>query len=122
MRTGLDSLSFFTANVIQSRWGENEVGKFLQHLALNKGVAASTQNQALNAIVFLYGSVLKRPLGKLPHVFRAKRPKRLSPFFTHIGARLSIFQVSRGVPILPVQKCAILCDRNGGRIALLQME
>jgi site-specific recombinase XerD len=39
---------------------ENEVGKFLQHLAINKGVAASTQNQALNALVFLYGSVLNQ--------------------------------------------------------------
>jgi Phage integrase, N-terminal SAM-like domain len=57
--------------------GEEEVGRFLQHLALNKGVAASTQNQALNALVFLYGSVLKRPFGKLPNVLRAKRPKRL---------------------------------------------
>jgi integron integrase len=57
--------------------GEVEVGQFLQHLALNKGVAASTQNQALNALLFLYGSVLNKPLGKLPKVFRAKRPKRL---------------------------------------------
>ena len=57
--------------------GETEVGQFLQHLALNKRVAASTQNQALNALLFLYGSVLNKPLGKLPNVFRAKRPKRL---------------------------------------------
>lgn len=57
--------------------GEAEVGQFLQHLAVNKRVAASTQNQALNALIFLYGSVLKKPLGKLPNVFRAKRPKRL---------------------------------------------
>jgi integron integrase len=57
--------------------GEEEVGQFLQHLALNKGVAASTQNQALNALVFLYSNVLNRPLGKLPNVLRAKRPKRL---------------------------------------------
>jgi site-specific recombinase XerD len=57
--------------------GETEVGQFLQHLALNKGVAASTQNQALNALLFLYGSVLNKPLGKLPNVFRAKRPNLL---------------------------------------------
>jgi integron integrase len=57
--------------------GETEVGQFLQHLALNKRVAASTQNQALNALLFLYASVLKKPLGKLPNVLRAKRPKRL---------------------------------------------
>jgi integron integrase len=57
--------------------GETELGQFLQHLAVNKRVAASTQNQALNALLFLYGSVLNKPLGKLPKVFRAKRPKRL---------------------------------------------
>jgi hypothetical protein len=34
--------------------GEVEVGQFLQHLAVNRAVAASTQNQALNALVFLY--------------------------------------------------------------------
>ncbi len=57
--------------------GETEIAQFLQHLAVNKTVAASTQNQALNALLFLYGSVLNRPLGKLPNVLRAKRPKRL---------------------------------------------
>src|SRR4051812_12288801 len=55
--------------------GEVEVGQFLQHLAFNKNVAASTQNQALNALLFLYASVLNRPLAKLPKVLRAKRPK-----------------------------------------------
>ena len=57
--------------------GETEVGQFLQHLARNKNVAASTQNQALSALLFLYLNVLKKPLGKLPAVLRAKRPKRL---------------------------------------------
>jgi len=42
--------------------GETEFGEFRQHLALNKRVAASTQNQALNALLFLYGSVLNQPL------------------------------------------------------------
>ena len=60
-----------------SEMAEAEVGQFLQHLALNKGVAASTQNQALNALLFLYNSVLQKPIGKLPNVLRAKRPKRL---------------------------------------------
>src|ERR1700730_18918666 len=52
--------------------GEEEVGRFLQHLALNKGVAASTQNQALNALVFLYSNVLNKPLGKLPKLRHVK--------------------------------------------------
>jgi integron integrase len=57
--------------------GETEVASFLEHLAVNKSVAASTQNQALNALVFLYGTVLEKPFGKLPTITRAKRPQRL---------------------------------------------
>jgi integron integrase len=57
--------------------GEIEVASFLEHLAVNKAVAASTQNQALNALVFLYGKVLQKPFGKLGTITRAKRPQRL---------------------------------------------
>src|SRR5690606_11130823 len=39
--------------------GEAEVGAFLTHLAVNKGLSASSQNQALNALVFLYRQVLE---------------------------------------------------------------
>jgi integron integrase len=56
---------------------EAEVAQFLEHLAVKRRVAASTQNQALNALVFLYSRVLGRPFGKLPDVTRAKRPVRL---------------------------------------------
>jgi hypothetical protein len=45
--------------------GEEEVGEFLTHLAVNERVAAATQNQALNAIVFLYREILKRDLGEI---------------------------------------------------------
>jgi integron integrase len=62
--------------------GEVEVASFLEHLAVNKAVAASTQNQALNALVFLYGTVLRKPFGKLRHLTRAKRPKRLPTVLT----------------------------------------
>jgi integron integrase len=56
---------------------EREVSSFLEHLAVNKAVAASTQNQALNALVFLYATVLRKPFGQLSPITRAKRPKRL---------------------------------------------
>jgi len=62
--------------------GEVEVGSFLEHLAVNKAVAASTQNQALNALVFLYGTVLRKPFGQLRDLTRAKRPKRLPTVLT----------------------------------------
>ena len=56
--------------------GEKEVEAFLMHLALNRCVAESTQNQALGAILFLYRHVLEKDLGSLDAV-RANRPKRL---------------------------------------------
>jgi len=54
-----------------------EVGEFLSYLANERHVAAATQNQALNALNFLYSKVLNQPLGELHGVVRAKRPKRL---------------------------------------------
>jgi len=42
--------------------GEEEIGEFFTHLAVNERVAAATQNQALNAIVFLYREILKETL------------------------------------------------------------
>ena len=56
--------------------GAAEVAQFLTHLAVNGRVSASTQNQALNALVFLYTQVLEIDLGKLDAV-RARRGTRL---------------------------------------------
>lgn len=56
--------------------GTEEVTRFLTHLAVNENVAASTQNQALNAIVFLYRHVLERELEGID-AKRAKKPKTL---------------------------------------------
>ena len=50
---------------------------FLETLAMRGNVAASTQNQALNALVFFYSQVLEQPLGDLGGFVRAKRPRRL---------------------------------------------
>ncbi len=57
--------------------GAPEITAFLQDLAVRGTVAASTQNQALNGLIFLYGQVLHRPPGDLGDFARAKRPKRL---------------------------------------------
>lgn len=54
---------------------EEEVTAFLTHLAVRRKVRASTQNQALSALLFLYRNVLDRELGNLDAV-RAKRPRR----------------------------------------------
>jgi len=62
--------------------GESEVGEFLTHLAVERQVAPATQNQALNALVFLYRHVLDRPLGLIEGVVRAKRRERLPVVLT----------------------------------------
>ena len=60
--------------------GEREMGEFLSHLAVNRSVSASTQKQALNAIV--YGHVLEQPLGEIGDVVRAKKPAKLPVVLT----------------------------------------
>src|SRR5918996_3996027 len=57
--------------------GAHEVSQFLSDLAVNRHVAASTQNQALSAIVFLYQEVLRQEIGWLDDVVRAKKPRKL---------------------------------------------
>lgn len=57
--------------------GPTEVEAFLTHLAVEARVAASTQNQALQALLFLYRQVLDIDLPWLENVTRASRPKRL---------------------------------------------
>ncbi len=53
---------------------EPEINAFLTHLAVQEKVSASTQNQALSALLFLYRYVLDRPLGRLGEVVRARKP------------------------------------------------
>jgi integron integrase len=62
--------------------GAAEINTFLTHLAVDGHVAASTQNQAMAALLFLYEKVLERPAGELGAVIRAKRPKRLPVVLT----------------------------------------
>jgi integron integrase len=62
--------------------GTPEIEAFLTHLAVDQKVAASTQNQALNAILFLYREVLKQDLEGRINATRAKRPKRLPTVLT----------------------------------------
>lgn len=62
--------------------GKAEVEAFLNHLAMELGVAASTQNQALNALVFLYRYVIEREIGELSDLIRAKRPAQLPVVMT----------------------------------------
>ena len=63
--------------------GEREVNAFLTDLAVRGNVSASTQNQALAALLFLYDAVLDRPLDRIEGVVRARRPRRLPVVLNH---------------------------------------
>ena len=61
---------------------EPAVNAFLTNLAVDRNVAASTQNQALAALLFLYDSVLHEPLDAIDGVIRARKPRRLPSVLT----------------------------------------
>lgn len=72
----------------------NDISQYLTWLAVHKHVAASTQNQALNAIIFLYNRVLGKKLDNIENVIRAKRSQRIPVVFsrTEIQAIFSYLQ------------------------------
>ncbi|MGA0200343.1 MAG: phage integrase N-terminal SAM-like domain-containing protein, partial [Prochlorotrichaceae cyanobacterium] len=82
--------------------GEQEVAEFLTHLAVEEKVSASTQNQALCALVFTYQHLLKQPLSDSINAVRAKRPKRLPVVLTASEVRLVLAEL-QGIPLLVVQ-------------------
>ena len=67
--------------------GEPEIAAFLSHLAADLNVAASTQNQALSALLFLFQQVLDRKLEFIAGIERARRPPKLPVVFTRDEAR-----------------------------------
>ena len=71
--------------------GISEIEVFLTHLAVEGHVAASTQNQALSALLFLYREVLKEDLERPVDAVRAKRPKRLPTVLTKDEVRKVIW-------------------------------
>src|SRR5213083_3768399 len=78
---------------------EEEVAEFLTHLARDLNVAASTQNQALSALLFLYKQVLEREIGWLEKVERAKKPPKLPVVLSRAEVK-QIFAQLRGGPKL----------------------
>ena len=81
--------------------GEGEINTFLSHLATDDKVAASTQNQALAALLFLYREVLGREIGQLEGVVRAKRPQRLPVVLSQPEVR-AVLDRMEGTPKLMV--------------------
>jgi integron integrase len=75
--------------------GETEIAEFLSSLATVRGVSASTQNQALAAILFLYQVVLARRLAWMDQIARAKTPERLPVVLTRSEVTL-LLEKTRG--------------------------
>lgn len=73
---------FFHDKRHPAEMAEPEIGRFLSSLATDGHVSASTQNQAFNALLFLYHEILDKKIGLVDGVVRAKRPQRLPVVLT----------------------------------------
>jgi integron integrase len=91
--------------------GAAEITQFLSFLAVQGNVAASTQNQALSALLFLYRNVLEQELPWLDEVVRAKRPARLPVVLTRDEVRAVIRELQG-----PARLMAILLYGAGLRL------
>jgi site-specific recombinase XerD len=78
------------------KMAEQEIKQFLTHLAVKEQVAASTQNQALCALVFLYKHVLNIEIGDFSDFLWAKRPKRMPVVFTKEESTAVLNRLSGG--------------------------
>lgn len=74
--------------------GAPEITTFLTHLAVDLKVSASTQNQALQSLIFLYREVLQLDLPLLNRVVRADKPQRLPVVLTHSEVRRVFAELS----------------------------
>jgi len=93
--------------------GEAEVAAFLSDLATVGRVAPATQNQALNAQVFLYRAVIDRPLGNIAGIVRAKPRKRLPVVLT-------VAEVARLLAALHEPVWLVACLQYGSGLRLLE--
>jgi integron integrase len=76
---------------------EPDIEAFLAHLAVHDNVAASTQDQALSAILFLYRNVLHRSLNPSLEDLRARKPKRIPTVLAREEVR-SVLDAMKGAP------------------------
>ncbi len=78
----------------RARLGKEEIRNFLSHLATDKHVSASTQNQAFSAILFLYRDVLQIELPQIEHVERPRIKKRIPVIFTRSQAKAVLSEMN----------------------------
>lgn len=74
--------------------GAIEIQQFLSHLAVKENVAASTQNQCLCALIFLYKQVLDIELPQFEEIVWAKKPKKLPVVFSKAEVKVVLDQLS----------------------------
>jgi integron integrase len=92
---------------------EPEINAFLTHLAVKGKVSASTQNQALCALIYLYRHVIGREVGNLGEVVRARKPKRLPAVMTRE-------EVKAVLAHLPGDKWLMASLMYGGGLRLME--
>jgi integron integrase len=78
---------FFHNKTHPKDMGKDQVSAFLTHLAVERNVSASTQNQALAALLFLYREVLEIEIGWIDNIVHAKKPQRLPVVLTREEVR-----------------------------------
>jgi integron integrase len=79
--------------------GEDEIQAFISHLAVERNIAASTQNQALSAVLFLYRHVLQRDVQLPSQIIRAEKSKTLPTVLTPQEV-VAVLNTMQGVPQL----------------------
>jgi site-specific recombinase XerD len=84
----------FNQGANPAQLGAEHVAAYLNNLALSREVSASTQSQALSALVFLYGQVLGVELGQLAGLVAARKPRRLPSVLTRDEVKRLIAQVN----------------------------
>lgn len=90
---------FFHGKQHPSTLGAKDVERFLNHLAVERMVSASTQAQALNALVFLYEGVLEQPLGRMADLKRVQYRQRVPVVLTREEVR-AVLSMMTGTPCL----------------------
>ncbi len=79
--------------------GKDEIRNFLNYLAVERKVSASTQNQAMQAILFLYKEILQKDIGWIENIKRPTKPKHIPVVFSKSEAH-SVIQNIEGLPKL----------------------
>lgn len=89
----------FNNKIHPEKLGSDHIKNFLNYLAINRHVSASTQNQALNGVLFLYKNLLKKDIGWIDDIRYSQRKKHLPVVLTKDEVKKIFFNLE-GVPLL----------------------